>query len=250
MRYAVKFAYDGRNFHGYARQPNIKTVEGKIIEILENFDIINNPKESLFRSASRTDKGVSAISNVVAFNSDKSKDYIFEKISKQVNLIIFYAIKEVNDDFNPRYAKLRQYSYYLKNENLDSKKIISSSRFFTGVHNFTNFARVEDYKNPFRTIDNILFTIDKKYIIIDFFAQSYLWQQIRRIVSSLIKIEKEKITDKEIIDALDYPQRRIDYGVADPKYLILKEISYSFDFEIENKNLDKIKNFEEKILNF
>ena len=34
MRIALKFAYDGRNFHGYARQPQLKTVEGEIIKAL------------------------------------------------------------------------------------------------------------------------------------------------------------------------------------------------------------------------
>jgi len=31
MRLALKIAYDGRAYHGYARQPNVKTIEGEII---------------------------------------------------------------------------------------------------------------------------------------------------------------------------------------------------------------------------
>ena len=34
MRLALKFAYDGRQFHGYAWQPQLKTVEGVVIKAL------------------------------------------------------------------------------------------------------------------------------------------------------------------------------------------------------------------------
>ena len=34
MRIALKFAYNGQNFYGYARQPNLRTVEGEIIDLL------------------------------------------------------------------------------------------------------------------------------------------------------------------------------------------------------------------------
>ena len=34
MRIALKFAYNGIEFQGYARQPKLKTVEGEIIDSL------------------------------------------------------------------------------------------------------------------------------------------------------------------------------------------------------------------------
>ena len=100
MRVVIKFAYDGRKFHDYARQPQIKTVEGEIIKTLKNHDFIKNAKESHFRSASRTDKGVTALSNVFAFNTNKSKNHIFHILSDEFNDIIVYGIKEVEPDFN------------------------------------------------------------------------------------------------------------------------------------------------------
>ena len=36
MRIAIKFAYNGINYHGFARQPNVSTIEEKIIESLYN----------------------------------------------------------------------------------------------------------------------------------------------------------------------------------------------------------------------
>ena len=148
MRIALKFAYDGHIFHGYARQPGLKTVEGEIISILVREEYIKNAKDSIFRSSSRTDKGVSALGNVIAFNTDKPIDNILKQINTKTEEILFYGIKEVEPDFYPRYAKQRIYRYYLKNNNFDMEKIISAASLFTGTHNFSNFARVEEGKNP------------------------------------------------------------------------------------------------------
>ena len=79
MRVALKFAYDGEPFYGYARQPNLKTVEGEIINTLIKNKFINNPKNSVFRSASRTDKGVSSFGNTVAFNTEKDISHLIEE---------------------------------------------------------------------------------------------------------------------------------------------------------------------------
>ena len=37
----IKFAYDGTKFYGYARQPNLETVEGEIIKTCLEEEIFN-----------------------------------------------------------------------------------------------------------------------------------------------------------------------------------------------------------------
>jgi len=249
MRIAIKFAYDGKAFHGYARQPKIKTVEGEIIQSLIKNEIIKDTKKSVFRSSSRTDKGVSALGNVVAFNTDISKSKIKKKLFIERKSIIIYGIKEVKQDFYPRHAKMRRYRYFLKSNGLDIEKIISASNCFTGKHNFSNFAKLESFKDPIRTIDNILFTIDENMIVIDFFAQTFLWHQIRRILSSLIKIGNGKLEKKQILDALKYPNKKVDYGLAPAEFLFLKDIFYDFSFEINKKQKLKADKLENDIIN-
>jgi len=175
MRIAIKFAYDGKNFNGYARQPNLKTVEDRIINILKSTGYIDSPKKSFFRSASRTDKGASSFGNVVAFNTDKPVGNILEDINTDSELILFYGVKKISSDFYPRHAKMRVYSYYLKNKKYNIEKILSTSSIFTGTHNFLNFARLETGKKPSRTIENIFLDINDELIQIDFYAQTFLW---------------------------------------------------------------------------
>ena len=69
MRVALKIAYDGTRFHGYARQPNVRTVEGEILHSLRRAKLLDDPRAARFEGASRTDRGVSALGNVIAFDS-------------------------------------------------------------------------------------------------------------------------------------------------------------------------------------
>jgi len=244
MRIAIKFAYDGRKFHGYARQPNLKTVEGELIKQLIEQNIIEDAKKSCLRMASRTDKGVSALGNVAAFNTTQKN--ILKKLTNNKEIIV-YGIKNVQKDFYPRYAKWRIYSYYLNKNSLDLDEAISIAEIFTGEHNFTNFAKIEPDKNPVRTIDNITIKEKNSFFVIDFYAQTFLWHQIRRIISAIKKIEKRKTTKQKIIDALNSPNKKVDFGLAPPEPLILKDVIYDFEFEYNKDNQKKIKDLETEI---
>lgn len=248
MRIALKFAYDGRHFYGYARQLRLRTVEGELIKSLIKHGIIEDTKESNFRSASRTDKGVSAVCNVVSFETNFSKSNILKILSDMPKDIVVYGIRDVPLDFNPRYAKYRQYQYNLKITNHDVNKIITAASCFTGQHDFTNFARVEEFRDPVRTIDNIIFTQKKNLLVIDFYAQTFLWNQVRRVVSALDKVAIGKLQKDQIVEALSNPNKDFDFGVSPAEPLILKDIVYDFDFELDRLLLSKVKIFEEEIL--
>lgn len=247
MRIALKFAYDGRNYYGFARQPKLKTIEGKILDILIFEKIIDDPISSQYRIASRTDKGVSSFGNVIAFNTKIKKEDLLGKINKNLD-IIFYGLKQVDDDFYPRYAKLRHYRYFLKKEGIDNEKLTCSASLFTGTHNFTNFARVEKGKNPERTIKNIVISEENNYFLIDFYAQTFLWNQIRRIVSCMAQSSKNKIDIKHIKKALENPDDKKDFGVVSAEPLILMDVLYDFEFLYEDEQLKKLGEIKEKII--
>ncbi|MCK5112919.1 MAG: tRNA pseudouridine(38-40) synthase TruA [Thermoplasmatales archaeon] len=248
MRIALKFAYDGRKFHGYARQPQLKTIEGEIIKSLIKHGFIEDTKESCIRSASRTDKGVSALGNVIAFNTDSYKERIFQEMKEDLTDILVYGIKDVEQDFYPRYAKRRTYRYYLKNENFEIDEVLSAAASFAGEYNFSNFARTEEFKDPVRTIDNIIVTNQDDFLIMDFYAQTFLWNQVRRIVSAIQKMGKSKIEKEQIIEALHNPNKKVDFGLAPAEPLILRDIVYDFEFEYDKKLLNSLKDFEKNIV--
>ncbi|MBU4190680.1 MAG: tRNA pseudouridine(38-40) synthase TruA [Candidatus Thermoplasmatota archaeon] len=234
MRLALKFAYDGKSFFGYAKQPNLRTVEGEIINALKKTKIVYEN----FQSASRTDRGVSALGNVVAFNTD-FKGNVLSALNANTKNIYFYAFAKVDEDFNPRYAKERWYRYFLFNDGFDVNRMKKASGLFVGVHDFTNFARAEN-RNPIRRINSLKIKEKNNFIILDIRAESFLWNMVRRIVSSLEKVGKKEIRVDVIKNALE-SKERFDSGLAEPEGLILRDVKYDFDFEKDGKVIEKVK---------
>ena len=249
MHIAVKFAYDGRKYFGFARQPNLKTIEGEILTVLIRNGLIDDVITSQFRYTSRTDKGVSALGNVIAFNTDSIKNNIIKKLNSDLKDIFFYGMKEIESDFFPRHAKRRSYRYYFRRKNLELDKMLSTAAFFTGEHNFSNFARVEEFKDPHRIIDNIVVTENNDFFVIDFYAQTFLWHQIRRIISAMEKVGMGKLEEEQIIEALNNPDKKVDFGIAPAAPLILKDIMYDFSFEYEKYYLKTLNDLEKRIVN-
>lgn len=248
MHIALKFAYNGKEFNGYARQPQQKTIEGEIIKSLIHNGIIEDTKESNFRSASRTDKGVSALGNVISFKTNSFHRQILHMLNDDLKEIIVYGYTEVNPDFYPRYAVQRRYRYYLRNKNFDEKLIKATGIAFAGEYNFSNFAKIEQFKDPVRSIDNIMINFDENFIIFDFFARTFLWNQIRRIISAIAKVGMGKISKEQIIEALDNPNKKVDFGLAPAHPLILKDIIYNFEFDLEDKFYYLVDDLEKNII--
>jgi len=249
MRVAMKFAYGGAHFSGYARQPGQRTIEQALLDVLSSSKVLRDATSSRFRTASRTDRGVSALGNVCAFDTDSSQDRIFELLMTTISSDIFlYGIRVVEPEFYPRHAKRRDYRYYLKNEDLDVDTVLATAALFTGEHNFQNFARIEPSKNPVRTIDNIIVVKKHGFLVLDFYAQTFLWNQIRRIVSALRKAGEGTLTQRAIKQALLHPEKRVDFQLASPEPLILKDVVYDFSFEYVKGYKKTLKDLEERIV--
>ena len=247
MRIAIKFAYNGLNYHGFARQPNVRTIEELIHNSLKKHQIIDNIKDANFRYASRTDKGVSAISNIFTIDT-KSEIDILRKLYDECDDVVFYGVKKVEPNFIPRHAKQRFYRYHYKN-NGEINEIKNIIGLFKGEHNFKNFARLESKKNGIRAIDDITIRERDDFVLIDFYAQSFLWHQIRKIISALNKVEKCTIGVEDLMQALNNPNKKVDYGLSPPEPLLLIDVVYDFDFIYYDKALDKLMKFKNHLLN-
>lgn len=224
MRIAIKIGYNGEKFYGFSMQPNLRTVEGDILKKLIKTKLIKNKSSAVFQYASRTDKGVSAFGNVIAFNS---KGNSVDAIGKIPDIWIF-GIQQVEKTFNPRYCKSKTYRYYLRDADIDFNKIKKTSKMFVGTHDFSNFIKNND-KNPLKSIDNIYLYEENDVIKIDFEGKSFLWNQIRRIVAALIKIGKDEISKDELSEALRN-KKKFDFGIAPAQNLVLVDVKYDIVF--------------------
>jgi tRNA pseudouridine38-40 synthase len=224
-RIAMKIAYRGSDFHGQARQPGLRTVEGEVLHALVRTGAIRDPKTSRFQSASRTDRGVSALGNVVAFDTRFPPEPAVRGFNGKARGVWAWAAVEVPEDFSARRARERWYRYLLPPEH-DAERIDAALRRFEGEHDFRNFTR--DRARTVARIDSARAIPGVGGITLDFRAPSFRWNLVRRLVSAALRVEAGKASIADLDTALDGPGS-LDLGLAPPEPLVLMDVLYTFD---------------------
>lgn len=246
-RVALKFAYDGTNFFGFQRQPGKVTVEGELVTALAKIGAIDSPQECGYRSSSRTDRGVSAMGNIVSVRTTFPVSSISSAVNSELRDIWVYSAVAVPESFNPRAARQRWYRYYLAKAGQDRHIMEEVARRFEGVHDFSGYAR-KDRRNPMRKIDSIKITDSGMFYAIDFRAESFLWNMVRRIVWMVNEGSYGRIPVDSIGPGSSRKPARI--GLAPPEYLILMDIDCGIDFPVDKRaTIGVVRDLERRIRN-
>lgn len=228
MRVALKVAYIGDDFHGSQVQPDVETVEGELFKAFRKLGILDDPKSARFISSGRTDAGVHALGQVVAFNTDKPNLAIPRVINSQLPGSIWaWAYAEVPDDFDPRRnAVSRSYRYVMSGEQYDISKIRSASKLLIGKHDFANFCAKDGDRGTVRTVKRIDVRVSGPLTRIDVQADSFLWNMVRRMVAALMMVGSGERDSQWLEHMLD-PHSYEEGLESAPAYgLILREVEY------------------------
>lgn len=223
MRVALKIAYDGRTFYGHQRQPDARTVEGECLAALRAAHILSEPGEAFFRSASRTDRGVSAIGNVIAFNSELRPEAVLGAFNGKARDVWAWAFASVPDAFHPRHADERWYRYHLlASPPLD--RLRAAAKAFEGGHDFRWFTS-DPPTSPF-ALREVAVTGGPEFAAIDIRARSFRRGMVRRIAAAMLAYARDEVALDEIVAALEGV--RHDFGMAPAEPLVLMDVRYAF----------------------
>ncbi len=229
-RAAVKLAYDGRSFMGSQRQPGERTVESETIAALRSIGAIDSTLSSRFRFASRTDRGVSALGNVAAFDTSFSSRALLRAMNSAAEDVYFYGAAEVPATFSPRRAKGRWYRYLLPARGLDPAKVAECGAAFQGRHDFHRFCK-PDGRSTVKALDSVQVAEADGILVIDIRGREFLRNMVRRMVASMSKVGEGKATVAEVRAALE--GKDVSFGLAPPEGLTLMDIEYGFPFTCE-----------------
>lgn len=227
MRVALKIAYDGRAFFGHQRQPDARTVEGECLVALRAAGIFQEPRDAFFRSASRTDRGVSAVGNVIAFNTTFRPEAVVGAFNDRARDVWAWAVATVPDSFHPRHAVQRWYRYHLfLRESLS--RLRAAAALFVGSHDFRSFT--SDREAGRMTVDRIEVNSSSGATLIDVYGRSFRRGMVRRIVAAMLGVARGEIDETEVRVAL--AGRRRDFGAVAPEPLFLMDVRYPFSMSI------------------
>ena len=235
-------AYDGAPFHGFARQPALATVQGTIEEALSKL----LGAETRTSAAGRTDAGVHALGQVISFISDEEVDPL--EMRRRLNAMCGPAIsvlevEAASDGFDARFsASARSYEYAILTREiadpfsrhttwhrpgqLEVEPMRKAAEFLLGEHDFSSFARVEEGKIPYRTIEQIDVEENEDLILVRITANSFLQQMVRSIVGTLVQVGEGRIPPERVEEILHSKDRSLAGPVAPPHGLFLVSVSY------------------------
>lgn len=193
MRYAFLVAYDGSRYFGFVRQPGRPTVEAELLRAFELRGLYRKLKEARYRVAARTDRGVSAIGQVVALDVRREPSVRELNVVLHQDIAVLAAAK-VEPDFNPRtQVQSKHYRYVCEAPpGFDLLLARRAARLLKGTHDFKQFCKHEHGRS---TIGELGYASvrGQKNLVFDFIARAFLWQQVRRMVGALLAVGTSKL---------------------------------------------------------
>lgn len=248
VRYQVTLKYDGTAFHGMQRQANARTVQGEVEDALRKLGWSGRS----ILAAGRTDSGVHAAGQVIAFDFDwqhASSDLRQALNATLPEDVAASDVRITRDDFHPRYDALaRSYTYHIFCQpnrdplreryawrvwpELDRKRLTACAKHLTGEHDFAAFGTPP--KSGGVTIRRVFnadwhFANDRMDFSVS--ANAYLYHMVRRMVSLQVEIGQGRQPVAVLKHSLTDPSEEMIQGLAPAHGLFLTAVQYPPDGE-------------------
>lgn len=218
-RYRAIIEYDGTDFLGFQIQARGRTVQGEIEKVLQQVT------QSIVRieGAGRTDTGVHATGQVIAFNVKWRHSLTDLQRALNANLpddIVISDLKTVDSTFHPRFSAVsrsyrytvlnqlwptvlqRRYAYHVKMP-LDLSALNEASRLLIGSHDFASFGKPPQGENTVRWVSQAEWTANGKLLNFEITANAFLYRMVRTIVGTLIQVGLGQLAASEIKNILE-----------------------------------------------
>lgn len=251
MRIALKVGYIGTNYHGFQKQPDVRTIEGELFASLFKLDLIHDPHDANYIASGRTDKGVHALGQVIAFDTPIPELAIPGAINSNLPRTIWtWARANVPDDFDPRRdAKYREYMYIIP-EKLDISLLNSASGLIEGRHDFSNFITPEKERSSSTIVYDLKIRTVGEFTIMEIRADHFLWHMVRKIATALKMIGNGKRDGSWLEKMLAPCEFHEALEPAPANGLILKNVGYTdIDWKEDSYARKKVsQNLEEEFL--
>jgi tRNA pseudouridine38-40 synthase len=234
-------AYDGSGFHGFARQPGRRTVEGDLLERLERL-LGRRPKLSV---AGRTDAGVHAWGQVVSFETEEDPARLARALNGTLapEVVVRRAVR-APDGFDARAsATARQYRYRIRTGSVPDPftarfewhrpgdyglgAMRAAARHLVGQHDFASFCRApKDGGSTVRTLHRLTARRDGQLLEVGARADSFLHQMVRSLVGTLVAVGEGAMEPGSMPAVLAARERSAAGPVAPPDGLVLVSVTY------------------------
>ncbi|GLH58110.1 tRNA pseudouridine(38-40) synthase TruA [Helicobacter ailurogastricus] len=241
-RFKLVIAYDGSAFMGFAKQGELNTIEGALENALKRLNI-----QSPLTAAGRTDKGVHATRQVVAFNAPafwSAQKLLAHLAPKLAPHIVCQSLEQVGLDFHPRFcAHKRRYRYILSqmpspflaryvafHPHGTLESLQEALNCFVGTHDFKYFCKTgSNPKHTRRTLYKAFcypFYVGRlDCVVVVFEANGFLRAQVRLMLGAALKCSLGHLSLEDLKAQLAL-KKRTSTDLAPSNGLYLSRVVY------------------------
>jgi tRNA pseudouridine38-40 synthase len=236
-------AYDGSEFHGWARQPGQRTVQG----VIEDALALMLPEPARLSVAGRTDAGVHAEGQVASFSALPQIDLV--RVQRALNAqlgpeVVVREARRAPDGFNARRSATgREYRYRIRTSpvpdpftarytwhrpgQLALGRMRAAARHLEGVHDFASFCRAaQPPSSTERNLRRLAIRASGDLVEVRALADSFLHQMVRSVVGTLVRVGEGRVEPGDMPAILDARSRGAAGQMAPPHGLTLVRVLY------------------------
>lgn len=255
MRVRATVSYDGTDYSGFQRQLNAVTVQ----QVLEAALAEVTQEPITLVAAGRTDAGVHALGQVIAFPTDWR--HSVADLERAMNAVLpadvaVRDVLEVEAQFHPRYdARVRHYRYRVRNAPLrvpigrryhchvpyplDMDRMQAAAQCLVGKHDFATFGQAPGGDDTRRHVLRADWSQELDcwtglgtsaagpgLLTFDIEANGFLYRMVRSIVGTLLDVGQGRMSVSDFEEALASCQRSRAGKTAEPQGLCLMRVDY------------------------
>lgn len=269
MRIRLDLAYNGTNFHGWARQKgDLRTVQG-VLE--DNLRMILRHPELQLTVAGRTDAGVHASAQVAHFDvpdealQQRSIDGDPTRLVRRLARLLpedvrVHACTEVPDTFDARFSALRRHYRYritthprgaLPTRSVDTatwprpvdlQLIQAAADTLLGLHDFAAFCKPREHATTIRTLERFDWhdastKEEPQLYIAEVTADAFCWNMVRSLVGTCLAIGQGQQALNFTAELLTLGHRSPQVRPAPARGLTLSGVDYPPPTDLEKRAL-------------
>jgi tRNA pseudouridine38-40 synthase len=244
MSYRVKavIEYDGTDYAGFQWQPGRSTIQGEIETVVLRL----TGEKGRILGAGRTDAGVHAAGQVVAF--DTAWRHSLSDLHRGLNALLsrsiaVQSVEFAEESFHPRFDAIsRSYRYSVLNRSLrsplqeryawrvarpvDFEAMSRISQLLVGSHDFAAFGQPTQGDSTIRQVARLDWQVCGEQINMDIAANAFLRTMVRSIVGAIVRVGLGEMSPGEFEDCFRGRDRSLAGPPAPPHGLCLMAVHY------------------------